>query len=96
LRGANAQPFGAVTWLVLDKTNAALQRRRSQLAWGLRYVEHFEGDGAAMLEHVCQMNLEGIVSKRRDRPYLSGTSKSWLKVRNPASAAMKRYEDETF
>jgi ATP-dependent DNA ligase len=86
-----------------DLREASLGERKEKLekllrkaAWGLRYVEHWDGDGAVMFEQACKMNLEGIVSKRRDRPYLSGTSKSWLKVRNPASAAMKRYEDETF
>jgi ATP-dependent DNA ligase len=30
----------------------------------------------------CQMGLEGIVSKRRDRPYQGGRSKYWVKVKN--------------
>jgi ATP-dependent DNA ligase len=29
------------------------------------------------------MRLEGIVSKRRDRPYRSGRSPDWIKVKNP-------------
>jgi bifunctional non-homologous end joining protein LigD len=62
----------------------------------MRFVEHLEGDGAVMFEQVCKLGLEGIVSKRRDRPYVSGRSRNWIKVRNPASAAMQRYEDGTF
>ena len=62
----------------------------------MRFSEHLEGDGAVMFEHVCKLGLEGIVSKRRDRPYVSGRSRSWIKVRNPASAAMLRYEEGTF
>jgi hypothetical protein len=29
-------------------------------------------------------------------PYVSGRAKCWIKVRNPASAAMRRYEDGGF
>ena len=43
-----------------------------------------------MFEHVCRMGLEGIVSKRVDAPYRSGPSKTWLKSKNPASAAVRR------
>jgi hypothetical protein len=38
------------------------------------------------------MNLEGIVSKRRDLLYQSGRSKSWLKI-NPASPALLRLQE---
>jgi len=31
--------------------------------------------------YACRMGLEGIVSKRRDRPYASGPSGDWLKVK---------------
>jgi bifunctional non-homologous end joining protein LigD len=56
---------------------------------GIRFNEHTSDlDGATVLEHACKMGLEGIVSKRRDGPYRSGRSKSWLKVKNPASAAI--------
>jgi ATP-dependent DNA ligase len=37
--------------------------------------------------------LEGIVSKRRDAPYRSGRSKTWLKVKNPASPGVRRLEE---
>jgi hypothetical protein len=39
---------------------------------------------------------QGIVSKRRDLPYVSGRAKCWVKVRNPESAAMRRYEEGAF
>jgi bifunctional non-homologous end joining protein LigD len=63
---------------------------------GVCYSKHLEGDGMTIFEHTCQMGLEGIVSKRLDLPYISGRAKCWIKVRNPASAAMKRYEEGTF
>ena len=49
--------------------------------------------GALMFEHGCTMNLEGVVSKRRDMPYRAGPSKQWLKIKNPASPAMLRLEE---
>ena len=36
-----------------------------------------------------KMELEGIVSKRRDLPYRSGRSSDWLKMKNPACAAVR-------
>jgi bifunctional non-homologous end joining protein LigD len=50
----------------------------------LRYVEHLEDGGPAMFEHACRLGLEGIISKRRDLPYRSGRSTSWLKIENPS------------
>jgi bifunctional non-homologous end joining protein LigD len=37
--------------------------------------------------------LEGLVSKRRDKPYQAGRSKHWIKVKKPASAAARRVEE---
>jgi bifunctional non-homologous end joining protein LigD len=45
----------------------------------LRYVEHFETGGDAVLKSACQMSLEGIVSKRLDAPYTSGKGENWTK-----------------
>jgi ATP-dependent DNA ligase len=61
---------------------------------GVHFSDHHAGDGEVMFEHACRMGLEGIVSKRRDSPYRSGRSKSWLKVKNPDSPAMRRLEDQ--
>ena len=47
----------------------------------LRYVEHFESGGDAVLKSACRMDLEGIVSKRLDAPYRSGRSESWTKAK---------------
>ena len=41
----------------------------------IQFVEHLTGDGATVYRHVCQLGLEGIVSKRTDAPYRSGPSK---------------------
>lgn len=41
--------------------------------------EHVIGNGPELFEHARKMNLEGIISKRRDLPYQSGRSQEWLK-----------------
>jgi bifunctional non-homologous end joining protein LigD len=47
----------------------------------IRYSAHFEVDGAAMLRESCRHGLEGIISKRKDRPYRSGRRDDWLKTK---------------
>ncbi len=47
----------------------------------LRYVEHFETGGEAILQSACRLSLEGIVSKRLDAPYRSGRSANWVKAK---------------
>jgi bifunctional non-homologous end joining protein LigD len=47
----------------------------------LRYVEHFETGGDAVLKSACKLSLEGIVSKAVDAPYVSGRSDSWTKAK---------------
>ena len=45
----------------------------------IRYVEHFEMAGEAVLQSACRMSLEGIVSKRLSAPYRSGRGEDWVK-----------------
>src|SRR5688572_19961096 len=47
----------------------------------IRYVEHFESTGAEVWQSACKMNLEGIVSKRLDAPYVSGRNGGWTKAK---------------
>jgi bifunctional non-homologous end joining protein LigD len=62
---------------------------------GLQLNEHLEHeDGAVVFRHVCKMRLEGIVSKRLGSRYRSGRSPDWLKMKNPASPAVKREAEE--
>jgi bifunctional non-homologous end joining protein LigD len=49
--------------------------------------------GPDLFNAACRMGLEGIVSKRRDRPYRAGRSASWLKVKNGKHPAMNRVMD---
>jgi bifunctional non-homologous end joining protein LigD len=47
----------------------------------IRYLEHLETSGSAILESACEASLEGIVSKRLDAPYRSGRTGSWQKAK---------------
>lgn len=47
----------------------------------IRFVEHFDTGGDAVLKSACRLSLEGIVSKRLDAPYTSGRSASWTKAK---------------
>jgi hypothetical protein len=40
-----------------------------------------------VLEHVCPMGLEGIVSKHRERPYRGGRSPHWIKEQKSGVAS---------
>ena len=65
----------------MRKTNLArlLARRPDGI-----FVAPFEqGEiGPDLFRAACRMGLEGLVSKRRDRPYQAGRSKHWIKVKN--------------
>ncbi|MGZ6018043.1 MAG: DNA ligase D, partial [Phenylobacterium sp.] len=73
----------------LDLRNLPLSARKARLkalldatpkaARHIRYVEHFEMAGDAVLHSACRMALEGIVSKGLDAPYRSGRGEAWLK-----------------
>ncbi|WJR77170.1 DNA ligase D [Bradyrhizobium sp. NP1] len=60
------------------RLKALLEAHRSEQ---IRYVEHFEVDGEAMLESVRKLSLEGIISKKLSAPYRSGRSESWTKAK---------------
>jgi len=63
-----------------------LARRRGSSA--IRLSETFT-DGHALLEECCRRGLEGVVAKRADRPYRSGRSQSWVKVKCPGWQASR-------
>lgn len=47
----------------------------------LQYCDHLEGHGPEFFKQTCQLGLEGIVSKRSDRPYRCGRTADWLKLK---------------
>jgi bifunctional non-homologous end joining protein LigD len=71
--------------LPLDERKARLRKlleaRPRAKARSIRYVEHFESGGDAILESACKLSLEGIISKKLGAPYHSGRSESWTKAK---------------
>lgn len=47
----------------------------------IRYVEHFASTGSEVWLSACKMELEGIISKRLDAPYVSGRHGGWTKAK---------------
>ena len=45
------------------------------------YVDFLEEEGRDVFASACNMHLEGIVSKKRNAPYRSGHSESWIKLK---------------
>ncbi len=45
----------------------------------VRYSEHLESSGSELLQHACQLGLEGIISKRADAKYISARGEHWIK-----------------
>jgi bifunctional non-homologous end joining protein LigD len=79
----------------LEVRKATLASVLAKAGPGLRLNEHIEHpDGEIVFRHACKLGLEGIVSKRKDSPYRSGRSPDWLKMKNPACAAVKREAEE--
>jgi bifunctional non-homologous end joining protein LigD len=67
--------------LPLSERKARLQQLLSDAGEDtrIRFVEHFETGGDAVLRSACRLSLEGIVSKRADAPYVSGRTDTWAK-----------------
>ncbi|ANY83265.1 DNA ligase (plasmid) [Microvirga ossetica] len=65
----------------LSDRKAALRLLFDDLPQGgvVRFSDHIEEDGATLVRHACRMGLEGIISKRADRPYRSGRGEDWVK-----------------
>jgi bifunctional non-homologous end joining protein LigD len=58
-----------------SERRAKLVRLLRGAGHGVQLSDHIEGnDGEAAFRHACAMGLEGIVAKRRDKPYRSGRS----------------------
>jgi bifunctional non-homologous end joining protein LigD len=78
--------------LSLRKTNLArLLARRPD---GIFVAPYEQGEiGPDLFRAACTKGLEGLVSKRRDRPYRGGRSPDWVKVKNRKHPAMERVMD---
>jgi bifunctional non-homologous end joining protein LigD len=78
--------------LSMRKTNLArLLARRPD---GIFSADSERGEiGPDLFRKACEFELEGIVSKRSDRPYRAGRSKDCVKVKNRTHPAMDRVMD---
>jgi bifunctional non-homologous end joining protein LigD len=84
--------FDLLHLLGRDTTGLPLSDRRRLLAQALvgvdeivRVVDAVEGDAQVLLEGACRDGWEGLIAKRADRPYQSGRSPDWRKLKCSAS-----------
>jgi bifunctional non-homologous end joining protein LigD len=70
-----------------DKLDRVLARRPEGI-----FVNPYESGeiGPDLFRAACDMGLEGLVSKHRERSYQGGRSKHWVKVKNGSHPAMSR------
>ena len=95
LRSDRAERRRATPRDPLQVRKATLASTLAKAGPGIRFNGHMEcDDGEIVFRHACKMGLEGIVSKRRDSTYRSGRSSDWLKMKNPACAAVRREAEE--
>ena len=73
-----------------DLTQLPLEQRKARLEklvatrgepGVIRYSDHVVGGGAAFFALACERGLEGIISKRRDKPYVPGRGTTWVKTK---------------
>jgi bifunctional non-homologous end joining protein LigD len=77
LRGCALSERRARLKALLARHAGSCQLRGSQL----RFSEHFEADAATIIESARRMQLEGVIAKRADAPYVGSRSDSWLKLK---------------
>jgi ATP-dependent DNA ligase len=80
--------------LPLSMRKAHLERLLARRPDGI-FISPFEqgGIGPDLFRKACEFGLEGLVSKRKDRPYRAGRSKDWIKMKNRSHPAIERAKD---
>jgi bifunctional non-homologous end joining protein LigD len=78
----------------IERRKVLLIRLLAKASAGLQVNDHIVEPGDVVFRHVCQLGFEGIVSKRLGSPYVAGRSRHWVKMKNPACAAVKREAEE--
>jgi ATP-dependent DNA ligase len=80
--------------LPLSKRKAKLAKLLARRPDGIFVAPFEQGEiGPDLFRAVCNMGLEGLVSKHRERPYQGGRSKHWIKIKNRTHPAMSRVMD---
>jgi bifunctional non-homologous end joining protein LigD len=70
-----------------DITSCPLVERKAVLqnilkpAGFVRISEHIEGEGEAFFKEIEKFQLEGMIAKRADSPYVPKRSRDWLKIK---------------
>ncbi len=77
---------------LIERKRELVKLCRKSLLSRMRLIQTFT-DGDVLFEHCARYRFEGIVAKRLDRPYVSGPSRSWVKVKCPG---WKRENSERF
>jgi bifunctional non-homologous end joining protein LigD len=84
-----------------DLRSLPLHLRKTKLARllasrpeGIFASDYEQGEiGPDLFLQACKFGLEGMVSKRRDRPYRAGRSPDWIKVKNRSHPSLARVKD---
>jgi ATP-dependent DNA ligase len=80
--------------LPLSMRKANLARLLARRPDGIFISDFEQGEiGPDLFRAACRMGLEGLVSKRADRPYRGGRSKDWIKVKNRDHHAFDRVKE---
>jgi len=66
--------------LPLKERKARLQKK-VKFSGPIRLSEHLAGEAKEVLEHACELGLEGLIGKQADSVYMSGRSRSWIKLK---------------
>jgi bifunctional non-homologous end joining protein LigD len=77
----NGQDLRALSLIERKQRLSALITRKRPHHRQIKYVEHMSEPGDAVLKSACNLNLEGIISKRASAPYQSGRTESWMKTK---------------
>lgn len=66
---------------LIERKKILFQLLNSVNSKAVIYNDHIMGHGEAVFKEACQMELEGIVSKRVESHYVQKRTKNWLKVK---------------
>jgi bifunctional non-homologous end joining protein LigD len=94
LQNAGGRSDGTLVYIVFDilylngrsLVSEPLDTRKRALRQIIRgtriqFADHIEGSGADAFREACRLGAEGIVSKLRDQPYMSGKRTGWVKTK---------------
>ncbi|MEH2501541.1 bifunctional non-homologous end joining protein LigD [Bradyrhizobium sp. AZCC 1578] len=88
LEGEDLRPFP------LHIRKVKLARLLARRVHGIFLSDFEQGEiGPDLFRQACMMGLEGMVSKRRDRPYRGGRSPHWIKVKNRTHHSIDRVKE---